>query len=153
MKVVRVFLLVIALASVLAAGTAQAADPPSGTLSRKTKSVKWSGTFVASEPSPVAGCLGGSSDPICDHYLLKVNLPDGARIRIDLPAPSATTDLDLFVYAPTGGEVGNSGNLPGEAEFVEFRHSARYTNKPYEILIRPWIVAPGTTYTATAKVR
>ncbi len=153
MRVMRVLMLVAALTSTIVAGTAQAADPPSGTLSKTSKSVKWTGTFVAPEPSPVEGCLGGSSDPICDHYLLKVNLPEGTRIRIDLPAPSAATDLDLFVYTSTGGLVGTSGNLPGEAESIEFRHSKRYTNKPYEVLIRPWIVVPGTSYAATAKVR
>jgi hypothetical protein len=146
-------MLVVALTSIVVTSTAQAADPPSGTLSKSKKSVKWGGTFVAPEPSPVEGCLGGSSDPICDHYLLKVNLPEGTRIRVDLPAPSAATDLDLFVYTSTGGLIGTSGNLPGEAEFIEFRHSKRYTNKPYEVLIRPWIVVPGTAYTATAKVR
>lgn len=149
----RVFILVVALSGLVLAGTAQSADPPSGTLSKSSRSVKWSGTFVAPEPSPVDGCLGGSDDPICDHYLLKINLPEGSRIRVDLPAPSAATDLDLFVYAPTGGLIGTSGNLPGEAEFIEFRHSKRYTNKPYEVLIRPWIVVPGTAYAATAKVR
>lgn len=146
-------MLVAALAGMVIQGTAQAADPPSGTLSKSKKTVKWTGSFVASQPSPVEGCLGGSSDPICDHFLLTVNMPEGTRIVVSLPPPSATTDLDLFVYAPNGGLVGTSGNLPGEPEVVEFRHSKRYAGKPYEVLIRPWIVVPGTAYSATAKVR
>ena len=146
-------MLVAALVGMIATGTAQAADPPSGTISKSKKSLKWTGSFVASQPWPVEGCAGGSSDPICDHFLLKVNMPEGTRIRIVLPAPSVATDLDLFVYAPTGGLIGTSGNIPGQQELVDFRHSKRYTNKPYEVLIRPFIVVPGTTYSATAKVR
>lgn len=153
MKLARTLLLVVIVASATGIGSARAADPPSGTLSKGSTSVRWTGTFTAPQPSPVSGCLGGSSDPVCDHFLLKIDLPDGARVRIDLPSPDSTTDLDLFVYAPNGGEIGSSGNLPGEAELVEFRHSARYRNKPYEVLVRPWIVVPGTSYSATAEVR
>lgn len=153
MKPVRVFLLVIALVCTLVSSTAQAATPPGGTLSKKVRIVKWTGMFTLSEPNPLGNCLGGSDDPTCDYFLLKVNLPDGARIRIDLPAPSATTDLDLYVHSPTGSEVGSSGNLPGQNELVEFRHSGRFRNKPYEVRVLPYLVVPGTAYKATAKVK
>ncbi|HYZ93279.1 MAG TPA: PPC domain-containing protein [Actinomycetota bacterium] len=153
MKSARVFLLAAALICTVTASTAQAATPAQGTLSKKVKVVKWSGTFTLSEPNPAGNCLGGSEDPACDYFYLKVDLPDGARIRIDLPAPSATTDLDLYVHSPTGTEMGVSGNLPGQNEFIEFRHSGRFRNKPYEIRVLPYLVVPGTTYNATAKVK
>ena len=137
----------------LVSSTAQAADPPSGTLSKSKRSISWSGSFTLSQPNPASGCLGGNEDPICDRFMLKINLPDGARIRIDLPSPDAVTDLDLFVYAPTGAEVGSSGEIIGEAERVEFRHSGRYRNKVYIVEVRPFIVVPGTAYKGTAKVR
>lgn len=139
--------------SVLAQAPAEAATPASGTLSKKAKVLRWSGMFTLSEPDSLTGCLGGSTDPICDHFLLKVALKDGARVRIDLPAPDAVSDLDLYVYSPTGSEVGSSANAFGTNEFVEFRHSGRFRNKVYEVRIMPWLVVPGTTYKATAKVR
>ncbi len=132
---------------------ANAATPASGTLSKKLKIVKWTGSFTLSEPDSLTGCLGGATDPICDHFLLKVDLGDGARVRIDLPAPDAVSDVDLYVYAPTGSEVGSSANAFGTNERVEFRHSGRFRNKVYEVRIMPWLVVPGTSYSATAKVR
>jgi hypothetical protein len=150
----RVFLLVTTSLCLVALGTAQAANPSSGTLSRRSKKVQWSGTFTLSEPDPLFGCVGGSSDPICDHYTLKADLPDGARIRIELPVPDATTDLDMYVYNAAGSEVarGASG-FGGANEAAEFRHSGRFRNKPYEVRIVPFTVAPGTTYKATARVK
>ena len=61
--------------------------------------------------------------------------------------------MRLFVHSPTGSEIGSSGNLIGQAEFVEFRHSGRFRNKPYEVRILPYLVVPGTAYKATAKVK
>jgi hypothetical protein len=153
MSIARALVAALTVLFIAAQPVANAATPSSGTLSKKSKSVKWNGTFTLSEPDSVGGCVGGSTDPICDHYLLKVNLPDGARIRIDLPAPDGVSDLDLYVYSPTGAEVGSSANFLATNEFVEFRHSGRFRNKPYEVRITPWLVVPGTTYTATAKVR
>jgi hypothetical protein len=154
MKLIRALALVTIVLGLVGSTTAEAATPSSGTLSKKSRMVKWSGSFTLMEPDPVGNCeLGGSTDPICDHFMLKVNLPDGARVRVDLPVPNSATDMDLYIYNASGAEVGSSGNLPGNNEFVEFRHSARFTNKPYEVRVVPWIVAPGTTYTATAKVK
>lgn len=154
MRFVRACLLVISVLCLVATVPAEAASPAKGTLSKKSKKVSWTGSFTLSEPDPVGNCeLGGSTDPVCDHFFLKVDLPDGARIRIDLPTPNGTTDLDLYVYSATGAEVGSSGNLIGTGEFVEFRHSGRFRNKPYEVRVVPWIVVPGTTYKATAKVK
>lgn len=153
MKRARILLIVAALLCVVTAGVAEAAAPSSGTLSKRTRVVKWSGTFTLSEPVLTGGCLGGETDPICDHFLLKVNLGDGARIRVELPAPNAMTDLDLHVYSADGAEVASSGNLIGENEIAEFTHRGRMRNKPYEVQITPWAVVPGTTYKATAKVK
>ena len=152
-KSARVFLLVTALVGLVSVGTAQAATPSSGTLSKKVKSVKWTGSFTLSQPNPAGDCVGGESDPICDHYMLKVNLGDGARIRIDLPTPNGQTDIDFYVYSPAGSLVASSGNLIGTNEFAEFRHSGRFKGKSYEVRIVPFIVVPGTSYAAAAKVK
>lgn len=150
MRSARILVLALAAICVLLSGTAQAATPASGTLSKSKKSVKWSGTFTLSEP--VNECLG-PTDPICDHFMLKIDLKDGSRVRIVLPAPSPATDIDFYVYAPNGALVASSGNLIGEAESAEFRHSARFNKKVYEVRVSPYLVPPGTTYTATASVK
>lgn len=152
MRSARLFVLALALVSTVVSGTAQAATPPEGKLSKSRKTLSWTGTFTLSEPNSLGGCLLGTDDPICDHFFLKIDLPDGARIRIDLPTPSATTDLDLYVYSPNGTEVASSGGFLVN-ERAEFRHSGRFRNKPYEVQIVPWLVTPGTTYKAKASVR
>lgn len=153
MRFARVATVGLILLSLFAQASANAATPAFGTLSKKAKVVRWTGTFTLSEPDSLTGCLGGSTDPVCDHFLLKVNLPDGARVRINVPAPDAVSDVDLYVFSPTGSEVGRSANAFGTNEFVEFRHSGRFRNKVYEVRVMPWLVVPGTTYKAAAKVK
>lgn len=153
MSRLRIVALAVAALSVMVTGTAQGAEPEGGTVSKSKKAIKWTGTFVLSQPSPLGDCIGGSEDPTCDYFKLKVNMPDGARVKITIPAPSAVTDLDLYVYSPAGALIGSSGNFPGEGEVVEFRHSARFRNKEYEIRVLPYLVVPGTTYTGTASVK
>lgn len=128
-----------------------AATPTSGTLSRTKKTLTWTGSFTASDPSPVEGCAGGTDSPICDHFALKVSLGEGAKIKVSIPGQTAT-DIDMYIYGPTGVLVGFSGNLPGMGEAVEFTHHARYRNKAYTVQMKPYLVVPGTTYKATAKV-
>ena len=133
--------------------TADAATPARGTLSKKVRSVRWKGTFTLSQPNPVTGdCIGGATDPICDHFLLKVDLPDGARIRVSVPMTDEPGDLDMHVYAPDGSLVGSGTKLQTN-EAVEFRHRGRFRGKSYEVRVVPWIVVPGTTYDGTAVVR
>ncbi len=150
MRTVRIIVLAMATLCVLVAGTAEAANPAKGTLSNKKKSLSWTGTFTLSEP--LNECTG-PDDPICDHFMLKIDLKDGARVRIVIPSPSAASDIDFYVYAPNGALVANSGNLIGEAESAEFRHSGRFTGKVYEVRVDPYVVPPGTSYKATATVR
>lgn len=144
-----------AIAAAIAIGSlcvpAEAATPASGTLSKTKKALTWTGTFTASDPSPIEGCVGGTDSPICDHFALKINLGEGAKIKVSLP-PQTATDLDMYIYGPTGILVGFSGNLPGMGEAVEFTHRARYRNKPYIVQVKPYLVVPGTSYKATAKV-
>lgn len=149
----RAVLLVALLICAVLSGVAEGADPAQGTLSTKVKVVKWTGTFTLSQPNPVtADCVGGATDPTCDHFMLKVDLPDGARIRVVIPPTDQPGDLDLHVYAPNGALVGSSTQFQAP-ESVEFRHSARYRNKPYEIRVVPWLVIPGQSYTGKAEVR
>jgi hypothetical protein len=128
---------------------AEAAKPTSATLSKTKKAVSWTGSFTLSDPSPIDGCVGGTDSPICDHFALKVDLGEGAKIKIAIPGQSAT-DIDLYVYTPNGILLGSSGNLPGEGESVEFTHRARYRKQSYVIEVKPYAVVPGTSYKGTA---
>jgi hypothetical protein len=130
---------------------AGAATPAGATLSKKKKSVSWTGSFVLSDPAPIDGCVGEDSSPICDRFLLKLNLGEGAKVKVVLPGQVAT-DIDLYVWAPGHVLVGSSGNLPGEGESVEFTHRARYRNRAYTVEIKPYAVIPTTSYKATATV-
>lgn len=145
----------------LVAVPAQAATPASGTLSKAKKSLSWTGA-AATFSSPVAGIDLGCNDipdPNCDHYMLKINLGEGAKISITVkgadPANENSTtkpynDFDVFVYAPDGTRVaaGTSGN--GNETFT-FIHRARHRNKPYDVSVRPWLVLPGADYKGTIK--
>lgn len=141
-----------AIAGVLALNVpAGAATPAGGTLSKSKKSVSWTGSFILSDPSPIDGCLGEDALPICDRYMLKVDLGEGAKIKVVVPGQVAT-DIDLYVYAPGRVLVGSSGNLPGAGESVEFTHRARFRNRPYTIEVKPYAVLPATSYKGTATV-
>ena len=151
MKIVRPVVLLFTALAVLLSSTALAATPDKGTISKKKKSVSWTGTLTIS--IPVNDCVQGSDSPECDYFYLKVDAPDGARVRVVIPAPSAVSDIDLYVYAANGAQVANSGNIFGETEVAEWRHSARFRNKPYEVRVQAYLVPPGTAYKGTASLR
>jgi hypothetical protein len=154
MKRIATLLTFVAVPGLLASAVpAAAATPATATLSAKKKTVTWGGSFTASQPIAgvvASGCVLGESDPMCDHFKLKINLGEGAKIRVSIPAQQAT-DIDFAVFAPDGSEVASSGNLPGEAEMAEFIHRARFRNRQYEVQVVPYLVAPGTTYKGTVK--
>lgn len=152
MKRIITLLSVVAMAGLLAVDVpAGASTPPGATLSKKKKSVSWTGSFILSDPSPIDGCAGEDSSPICDRFLLKLDLGEGSKVKITLPGQTAT-DIDLYVFAPGRILVGSSGNLPGEGESVEFTHKARYRNRAYTVEMKPYAVIPTTSYKATATV-
>jgi hypothetical protein len=141
----------VALCGVLALNVpAGAATPAGGTLSKKKKSLSWTGSFLLSEPSPVDGCIGEDASSTCDRFMLKLDLGEGAKVKVVLP--SQLGDLDLYVWAPGRILVGLSGNPPGAGESVEFTHRARYRNRAYTVEVKPFAVVPTTSYKATATV-
>jgi hypothetical protein len=58
----------------------------------------------------------------------------------------------MHVYSPAGTLIGTSAKLQ-ESKYVDFRHSGRFRNRPYEVRVVPWLVVPGTTYRETARVK
>jgi hypothetical protein len=147
-KMVRPLIAAVAAFVVVVAVPAQAASPGSGTLSKAGQKLKWTGSFQATTLEARCDVVD-----VCDHFKLKVNMGEGARIRVQLPAPNPATDLDVYVYDPKGVEIAESGNLPSEDESLTFTHKAKYRNKVYDITVVPYFVVPGAvTYEATASV-
>jgi hypothetical protein len=146
-KLIRLLTGALTAALLTVSGTALAATPKGGTLSKPNQSISWTGTFNASTAE-----LHCTDPDLCDHFLLKLNMGEGARVHVGLPAPSPVTDLDLYVYDPNGDEVASSGNLIGSGEGVTFTHKAKFRNKAYDVVIEPYTVLPGTTYKAAANV-
>jgi hypothetical protein len=146
----------------VSASGAQAASPASGKLLKTKRVLTWSGgPFIASEPNYLGtDCLGGRSDPVCDHFALTVNLGDGAQIEVSVTTatpnpewgaqPIDGDDYDLFVYAPNGALVAKAANAKGN-ETIFFRHDGRFRGKPYEIRVHPWFVFPGSRYQGKAR--
>lgn len=144
---------------------ADAANPAGGTINKRKKALAWSGgpfTFSSAFPADTGiDCLQGSSDQLCDHFALTVNLGDGANVEAAIRTPNACSagclaapvegeDYDLYVYAPDGTLVAEKAS-PGGNEKLVFKHRKRFSGKPYELRIVPWAVRPGSTYKGTVK--
>lgn len=141
---------------------AEAASPASGTLLRARPWVTWSGgPYVLSEPNYVnATCLGGARDPLCDHYALKVDLGEAARIQVSVTTSGANpndgiqpldgNDYDLYVYSPEGVLLAYAANTQGNERLI-FQHRSRFKGRPYEVRVHPWFVRPGSTYKGSAR--
>ena len=163
MRSIRLTAVLVALVGLLIGPEVNAASPASGRLLKTKRSLTWTGgPFVLSEPNYVSqDCLGGASDPLCDHFALTINLPTGSEIEVSVKTevpnppdgaqPLDGDDYDLFVYAPNGALVASAANVKGN-ETVVFRHSSRYSGKPYEVRVHPWFVLPGSTYEGSARV-
>jgi hypothetical protein len=163
-KLSRALVACLALAALVAVVPAQAASPSGGTLSKSRKTLKWKGgPYTLPYPTTDFDCLQGESDPQCDHYILKINMGQGARIDVTVVADSSglealqsaamgfgPNDVDLSVYDPNGDQVGTSGS-GGGTERVTFTHKAKFRNKPYEIRVVPYLLIPGSGYAGTIK--
>jgi hypothetical protein len=146
------------LAAVVAASfPAEAASPAGGTLSKTKQTLTWSGAtnvYAIPWPDPILFC----TDANCDHFKLKVNMGDGARIKVSIRASTSgleaaqvltgPNDYDLYVYDSNGNQVAESAG-PSGREAATFTHRARNRNKTYDVTVSPWLVLPGATYKGT----
>lgn len=131
-------------ALVLVATALHAATPSSGTVDSNGE-VTWTGAPLASNP---AGCVGGASDPSCDHFTITIANSGVKRVLVAI-APAAgfeSDDYDLFVYDNAGTLVGSSASSSGN-ESVVFNNSGAPS---YEVRVQPFTVAPGSKYSGVA---
>jgi hypothetical protein len=152
---------------------AEAASPASGTITKSKRTATWSGSASMSDPypDPVTGFLGIGdifkidkschTDTACDHFALKVTLPNNARIEVKIVTPRPNPpmglgqpvtgdDYDLYVYDPTGKLLtGAQGTTERGNEKVTFAHNKKFNGKAYDVAVRPWMVLPGSTYKGT----
>ena len=173
-RMTRALMAVAAICAVVASvPAAQAASPASGTLNKKVRSLSWkggpfNGPMPTGDAQTLSGgavqtaCLQGSSDPICDHFHLKVDMGPRSLIKLAMTCSSSgleilqtggllssPNDFDMYVYAPDGTEVGESVT-GGCHETVTFSVTRASRNKPYEVRVAPYDVIPGATYTVKA---
>jgi hypothetical protein len=150
----------------LSALPAGAATPGGATMSKTKKSLGWTGassTFSSAPFDPIG--IGNDcnllGDPFCDHFSLKIDLGEGAKIQIQIKGsdPASATDptkpyndFDVFVYPPGAAAAPIViGGSPSGNETVTFVHKARWRKQPYDIAVRPYLVMPGATYKGAAK--
>jgi hypothetical protein len=144
---------------------AGAATPGGATVSSKKKTAAWQGadvTFssIAFDPIGLGNDCNLLGDPFCDHFALKIDLGEGAKIQLQIKGedPSAGgakpyNDFDVFIYPPGPAAAPiAAGTTEFGNETVNFTHRARYRKQPYDIAVRPYLVMPGASYKGTIKV-
>jgi hypothetical protein len=145
---------------------AEAANPATGTLSKTKRSISWQGadasiSGVAFDPAGTFDC-NFFGDPTCDHFTLKIDLGEGAKIQLQIKGtdPSDETeagkvynDFDVYIYPPGSNNPAPiaQGTSPNGNETVTFVHRARFRKQAYDIAVRPWLVTPGATYKGSVK--
>jgi len=152
-KLVGIAAVAVLLAVAIAQGPAYAANPARGAISQTRLSVQWKGgPFLA--PRPI-GCLG-PGDSTCDYFFLKVNLARGSEIEIKMTTPRSTSgaapldgdDFDIYVWGPNDQILAEGATDSGN-ETLTFVHSAK-PGYSYEVEVVPFLVNPGSGYTARA---
>ena len=151
---------------------AQAASPAAGSITKSHRSLKWSGaSFVLSDPAPDPSGLdlyapSCQSDSMCDHFKLKITLGDKAKIQIKITTarpnppgafagidslqPVTGDDYDLYVYDPNGALVsGAQGTTEKGNETATIVHKKKFNGRFYDVAVRAWAVAPGSTYSGS----
>lgn len=139
-------------------GSAQAADPASGTLSEASPELSYSsGPFVVSNPSGTATGEAICAEPAqpCDDYSLTVELPAGfaaahpnAEIKVSVAWDVASDDLDAYMYNAEGALVQSSASSANPEVMV---FPAADGSSQYTIRIVPFL-ASGSTATTTIEL-
>jgi len=130
---------------------ADAAAPPSGSVSDTAPTATWSaGPFVVPNVSGTAGTVSCGNPQLCDDYALKVSVPAGYdaghSLRIDIKWPDSAADFDLYVLDANGREVAASASSSDPETVLLPALTASYTVRvvPYTPL--------GDSFTGTASL-
>ena len=142
---------------------AQAATPGSGTLSKKSASVSWTGgPFAAPFADPCteekATCdTVGTSCPVpgsCESFFLKVDADPLWRVNVVIKTEHMTRDnYNFAVFTSDGQRIGQSISRWGY-ESLDFEHrpsSGRIVT--YEIRVSAPAIVPGSSYDGMASLR
>jgi hypothetical protein len=131
-----------------AAGLANAATPPAGSIGSANPTVTWVGQFYAVGTNADANsCQPQAMDPInltCDHFQL--NVEDAGPVTVTITWPAPDDDFDLFVFDSSNNLVASSADIGTTSE------TATFTAAPglYEVRVAPFFVtASGYDGTAT----
>jgi hypothetical protein len=160
-RLAKLLVLTCCAALALASVPAGAATPATATLSKAKRTLSWTGADTALS-MPLTGDLALDcnvfGDPSCDHFALKIDLGEGAKVQVQIKGENPSresegtmyNDFDIFIYDPNGLKVasGESGN---GYETVTFTHRARFRKKTYDVAVRPWLVVPGDGYKGYVK--
>jgi hypothetical protein len=137
------------LLAAMLATSAMAAEPGSGTISNRFKTVSWTGESPTGLPVPnQAGCLG-AGDPTCDAFALTVDLREGARFVVAIATEFEGDDYDLIVFFPDGTEASRSATASG-SESVVIEHTTEHGTGAYQVRVLPFFVSSGSTYQGVA---
>jgi hypothetical protein len=138
-------------AGTLPSVSADAATPPSGSVSDTASTTTWSaGPFAVPNVTGTTGTVSCRSPQLCDDYALKVSVPmgydAGHSLRIDVKWPDTAADFDLYVLDADGREVAASASSSDPETVLLPAVTASYTVRvvPYAPL--------GDSFTATASL-
>ncbi|GGN94319.1 hypothetical protein GCM10011579_093680 [Streptomyces albiflavescens] len=139
------------IAGTLPSVPADAATPPSGSVSDAAPTTTWSaGPFAAPNVSGTAGTVSCGNAQLCDDYTLKVSVPvgydAGHSLRVDVKWPDSAADFDLYVLDADGREVAASASSSDPETVLLPAVTASYTVRvvPYAPL--------GDSFTGTASL-
>ncbi|MFF4360322.1 sialidase family protein [Streptomyces sp. NPDC001604] len=131
--------------------SAEAATPPSGTVSDTAPTISWSaGPFAVPNVSGTTGTVSCGSPQLCDDYALKVSVPPGYdtghSLRIDVKWPNTAADFDLYVLDANGHAVAAAASTSDPERLLLPAVAASY-------MVRVVPYAPlGDSFTGTASL-
>jgi hypothetical protein len=139
------------IAGTLPSVSADAATPPSGSVSDTAPTTTWSaGPFAVPNVSGTTGTVSCGNAQPCDDYTLKVSVPvgydAGHSLRVDVKWPDPAADFDLYVLDADGREVAAAASSSDPETVLLPAVTASYTVRvvPYAPL--------GDSFTGTASL-
>ncbi|MCZ1004117.1 sialidase family protein [Streptomyces mirabilis] len=139
------------IAGTLPSVSADAATPPSGSVSDTAPTTTWSaGPFAVPNVSGTAGTVSCGNAQPCDDYALKVSVSAGYdaghSLRINVRWPDSAADFDLYVLDADGREVAASASSSDPETVLLPAVSASYT-----VRVVPYVPL-GDSFTGTASL-